>query len=51
VIEDSERGLLAARAAGLTCWVLPSGLTRPCRFAGADRVLSGMSELTSLLLG
>jgi HAD superfamily hydrolase (TIGR01509 family) len=50
VIEDSERGLFAARAAGLICWVLPSGLTRPCRFGGADRVLSGMSELTSLLL-
>ena len=27
VIEDSRRGLDAARAAGIACWVIPSGLT------------------------
>lgn len=50
VIEDSERGLRAARAAGLTCWVIPSGLTRGCAFAGADRVLASTSELAAALL-
>ena len=31
VIEDSERGLRAAKAAGLACWVIPSGLTAGSR--------------------
>jgi HAD superfamily hydrolase (TIGR01509 family) len=51
VIEDSERGLRAAKAAGLTCWVMPNGLTRRCRFEGADRILSGLAELESALAG
>jgi len=50
VVEDSERGLRAAKAAGLTCWVIPSGLTRRCRFAGADRVLASADELAAALL-
>jgi HAD superfamily hydrolase (TIGR01509 family) len=50
VIEDSERGLRAAKAAGLQCWVMPSALTRPCAFAEADRVLSGFPELCARLL-
>ena len=50
VIEDSERGLHAAKAAGLECWILPSPLTRPFAFAGADRVLGGWGELLSRLL-
>jgi HAD superfamily hydrolase (TIGR01509 family) len=50
VIEDSERGLRSATAAGLTCWVIPSGLTRRCRFEGAARILSGLAELESLLI-
>jgi HAD superfamily hydrolase (TIGR01509 family) len=45
VIEDSERGLVAAKAAGLTCWVVPSGYTRGCAFAGADRVLGSVAEV------
>jgi HAD superfamily hydrolase (TIGR01509 family) len=49
VIEDSERGLRAAKAAGLTCWVVPTGLTRRCRFDGADRVLAGLDELEAAL--
>ena len=51
MIEDSERGLLAAKAAGLTCWVVPSPLTRPQRFTCADRVLNGLDELMALLDG
>jgi len=34
-IEDSERGLAAARAAGLRCVVAPRGLTRGGDFGGA----------------
>jgi HAD superfamily hydrolase (TIGR01509 family) len=49
VIEDSERGLRAAKAAGLTCWVLPSDLTRPFRFAEADVVLQDLAELVDRL--
>jgi HAD superfamily hydrolase (TIGR01509 family) len=49
VVEDSERGLRAAKAAGLTCWVVPSALTRPLPFAGADRVLGSLAELVRLL--
>jgi beta-phosphoglucomutase-like phosphatase (HAD superfamily) len=49
VVEDSERGLRAAKAAGLACWVIPSGFTRGCAFDGADRVLASAAELESLL--
>lgn len=45
VIEDSERGLRAAAAAGLRCWVLPSALTRGCCFEGADRILSSIEDV------
>lgn len=50
VIEDAERGLKAALAAGLRCWVLPGTLTRSGDFSGADRVLSDIRMLPSLLL-
>jgi HAD superfamily hydrolase (TIGR01509 family) len=38
-IEDSERGLAAARAAGLRCLVIPNDITRNCSFEGAAAVL------------
>jgi len=38
-IEDSERGLQAARAAGLRCLVIPNEMTRGCNFQGATAVL------------
>jgi HAD superfamily hydrolase (TIGR01509 family) len=49
VIEDSERGLAAANAAGLTCWIVPSAQTRACRFAGADRVLANLDAVVAAL--
>jgi HAD superfamily hydrolase (TIGR01509 family) len=49
VIEDSERGLAAATAAGLTCIVVPSRLTAGCAFTGAHRVLRDIRELPALL--
>jgi HAD superfamily hydrolase (TIGR01509 family) len=45
VIEDSERGLRAAKAAGLTCWVVPSRFTRRCAFEGADRIFESVAAV------
>jgi HAD superfamily hydrolase (TIGR01509 family) len=50
VIEDSERGLSAAKAAGLTCWVIPSALTRSSNFGAADRRFDDLSALRRSLL-
>ena len=49
VIEDSERGLRAAKAAGLTCWVIPNALTRAGDFSSADRILRHVSEVVTYL--
>jgi len=49
VVEDSERGLRAAKAAGLACWVVPSDLTRGCRFADADALLDDFGSLVRAL--
>ncbi|HVV17177.1 MAG TPA: HAD family phosphatase [Polyangia bacterium] len=50
VIEDSERGLRAAKAAGLSCWVVPSGLTRGSNFGAADGVLPDLAAAAARLL-
>lgn len=50
VIEDSRRGLLAAHAAGLRCWAIPSHLTAASSFAEAERVFASRSELADALL-
>ena len=48
-IEDSERGLTAAKAAGIGCIVVPTALTRASVFAQADRVLGSITEILSVL--
>jgi HAD superfamily hydrolase (TIGR01509 family) len=50
VIEDSERGLRAAKAAGLRCWVIPSRLTAGGRFEAADAVLDDLAAAAARLL-
>ena len=45
VVEDSPRGLQAARAAGLRCIVLRHPLTRHYDFPGAHRVVEDMAQL------
>jgi HAD superfamily hydrolase (TIGR01509 family) len=50
VIEDSRRGLDAARAAGVACWVIPSGLTAGESFEGADAILSDLDAAAARLL-
>lgn len=49
VIEDSERGLRAAKAAGLTCWVIPSRLTRNNAFDGADAIFDSLGAASAHL--
>jgi HAD superfamily hydrolase (TIGR01509 family) len=50
VIEDSPRGLAAAKAAGLTCWIVPGEHTSKQDFKSADKILSCIDELPALLL-
>lgn len=45
VIEDSERGLIAAHAAGLKCWVIPNELTKGLNFSLASRVFNSLDEI------
>lgn len=44
-VEDSERGLVAARAAGLRCLVIPNEITRGCSFQGATAILPGAAAV------
>lgn len=44
-VEDSERGLAAARAAGLRCLVIPNEITRGCAFQGATAILPGAAAI------
>ncbi len=48
-IEDSERGLAAARAAGLRCIVMPRGLTCGGSFRGAHAVVDSQAALRAVL--
>jgi len=49
VIEDSERGLRAALAAGIRCWVIRSHFTRTLDFSGAERVFDDITSLAAAL--
>ena len=49
-VEDSERGLRAASAAGIACWVVPSELTRGGRFDQAEAVLDGFDAVVRQLV-
>jgi HAD superfamily hydrolase (TIGR01509 family) len=49
-IEDSERGLAAALAAGMKCIVVPGMLTRTQRFLGAAAVVKAIETIPSLLV-
>ena len=49
-IEDAPRGLIAARAAALDCWVIPTEFTRRATFSGATRVLDRITDVSALLL-
>ena len=49
VIEDTERGLAAAHAAGMACIAIPQALSRASDFSRAARVLESMEELADVL--
>ena len=48
-IEDSERGLLAAHAAGVPCWIIPTALTAHGDFSRAEAVLGSIAEVAERL--
>lgn len=48
-IEDSQRGLASALAAGMRCVVVPSDLTRGSLFEGAECVMPSVADLPSWL--
>jgi HAD superfamily hydrolase (TIGR01509 family) len=50
IVEDSERGLAAARAAGIRCIVVPNILTRGSNFSGAYRVFDSTQEVAAEVL-
>jgi HAD superfamily hydrolase (TIGR01509 family) len=50
-VEDSPRGLAAARAAGVACLVVPTELTRDLSFAGALSVEPDVSAVLNYLPG
>lgn len=50
VVEDSVRGLEAAKAAGIHCIVVPNGLTRNGNFSGAYKVCDDVREVASEVL-
>jgi HAD superfamily hydrolase (TIGR01509 family) len=45
VIEDSERGLLAAHAAGIDCYIIPTPSTSTSNFTLAKKVLRSSHDL------
>jgi HAD superfamily hydrolase (TIGR01509 family) len=49
VVEDSRNGLLAAKAAGMRCAVVPCAHTRHQEFGEADHRLAALPELLALL--
>jgi len=51
VIEDSERGLAAAKAAGIKCMVIPNGFTSQGGFNGAYRILDNIQQVVEEVLG
>ncbi len=50
IVEDSARGLAAARAAGIKCIVVPNRLTKSSNFSGAYRVVSSAREAADTIL-
>ena len=51
VIEDAERGLNAAKAAGIKCMVIPNGFTSQGDFSDAYRILENIHQVVEEVLG
>jgi beta-phosphoglucomutase-like phosphatase (HAD superfamily) len=50
VLEDAEKGVLAAHAAGMRCVAVPNEYTRDHDFSKATHVCSSLNEVTVKLL-
>lgn len=50
IVEDSARGLAAARAAGIRCIMVPNHLTKRSNFSGAYRVVECAGEAADTIL-
>ena len=50
IVEDSARGLAAAKAAGIRCIVVPNRLTQNSNFSGAYRVVKSAQEVANIVL-
>ncbi len=50
VVEDSERGLKAAIAAGIKCYIIPTELTKDSDFNGAEKILNSINDLAPIIL-
>ena len=51
IVEDSERGLAAATAAGVACIIVLSEWTRDGSFSDALAVLARISEVPNVVVG
>ena len=49
-IEDTERGVRAAKSAGITCFAVPTPLSSGNDFSKADRVLKNVRELIGIIV-
>lgn len=49
VIEDSQRGLIAAQRAGLRCWIVESEMTAGLSFDGAERHFANLAGVREAL--
>lgn len=50
VVEDSERGLTAAAAAGIPCVVVPNALTATGNFTAAQQVVGNIREILKIVM-
>lgn len=50
VVEDTQRGLMAARAAGLRCWIIQSEMAAGLCFDGAERQFPSLAAVGEALL-
>lgn len=50
VVEDTERGLQAATAAGLKCIIIPNELTKGGKFLNAWKILKKISDMEDIVL-
>ena len=50
VLEDAEKGVLAAQAAGMPCVAVPNGYTRDHDFSQATQICASLNQVTVELL-